>query len=50
MVLVARKKEKHVMPNYVLLSALTTEGRQTMHAQPERLEAPDNEVAAHEDC
>ena len=44
MVLVTRKKEEHVMPKYVLLSTLTTEGRQTMHAHPERLEAVNKEI------
>ena len=34
------------MPNYVLLSTLTTEGRQTMHAHPERLEAVNKEIEA----
>ncbi len=32
------------MPIYVLLSTLTTEGRQTMHAHPERLEAVNKEI------
>ncbi len=32
------------MPKYVLLSTLTTEGRQTMHAHPERLEAVNKEI------
>jgi uncharacterized protein with GYD domain len=32
------------MPNYVLLSTLTTEGRQTMHAHPERLEQVNKEI------
>ncbi len=32
------------MPNYVLLSTLTNERRQTMHAQPERLEALNKEI------
>ena len=44
MFLVARNKEKNVMPTYVLLSTLTTEGRQTMHAHPERLEAVNKEI------
>ncbi len=32
------------MPNYVLLSTLTTEGRQTMHSHPERLEEVSTEI------
>ena len=32
------------MPNCVLLSTLTTEGQQTMHAEPERLEALNKEI------
>ena len=32
------------MPTYVLLSTLTTDGRQTMHAHPERLEAVNKEI------
>ncbi len=32
------------MPTYVLLSTLTTEGRRTMHAHPERLEAVNKEI------
>ncbi len=32
------------MPIYVLLSTLTTEGRQTMHAHPERLDAVNKEI------
>ena len=32
------------MPTYVLLSTLTTEGRQTMHAHPERLDAVNHEI------
>ncbi len=34
------------MPNYVLLSTLTTEGRQTMHSHPERLEEVNKEIEA----
>jgi len=33
------------MPNYVLLSTLTTEGRQTLHSHPERLEEVNKEIA-----
>ena len=32
------------MPDYVLLSTLTTEGRRTLHAHPERLEAVNQEI------
>ena len=32
------------MPTYVLLSTLTTEGRQTMHAHPERLAEVNREI------
>ena len=32
------------MPDYVLLSTLTTEGRRTLHAQPERLEEVNKEI------
>ncbi len=32
------------MPTYVLLSTLTTEGQQTMHAHPERLGAVNHEI------
>ena len=34
------------MPNYVLLSTLTTERRQTMHSHPERPEEVNKEIAA----
>ncbi len=32
------------MPTYVLLSTLTTEGRQTLHKNPERLEEVNREI------
>ncbi len=32
------------MPTHVLLSTLTTEGRQAMHAHPERLDAVNYEI------
>ena len=34
------------MPNFVLLSTLTTEGRQTMHSHPERLGEVNKEIEA----
>ena len=34
------------MPTYVLLSTLTSKGRQTMHANPDRLEVVNKEIAA----
>jgi len=33
------------MPTYVLLSTLTPEGRQTLHKDPDRLEAVNQEIA-----
>ena len=33
------------MPRYILLSSLTPEGRQTMHKNPDRLEAVNKEMA-----
>src|SRR5262245_54971691 len=33
------------MPTYILLSTLTPEGRQTLHKNPDRLEAVNNEIA-----
>jgi uncharacterized protein with GYD domain len=33
------------MPKYVLLSALTPEGRKTLHQHPERIRAVDDEIA-----
>ena len=33
------------MPTYVLLSTLTPEGRQTLHKDPDRLEAVNKEIA-----
>jgi uncharacterized protein with GYD domain len=35
------------MPTYVLLSTLTSKGRQTMHRNPDRLEVVNREVAAY---
>jgi len=35
------------MPTYILLSTLTPEGRQTLHTNPDRLEAVHKEI---EDC
>ncbi len=37
------------MPRYVMLSTLTPEGRQTMHKNPDRLEAVNKEMAEF-DC
>jgi uncharacterized protein with GYD domain len=33
------------MPTYILLSTLTPEGRQTLHKNPDRLEAVNQEIA-----
>jgi uncharacterized protein with GYD domain len=33
------------MPTYILLSTLTPEGRQTLHKDPDRLEAVNQEIA-----
>ena len=33
------------MPTYILLSTLTPEGRQTLHTNPDRLEAVNQEIA-----
>jgi uncharacterized protein with GYD domain len=35
------------MPTYVLLSTLTSKGRQTMHGNPDRLEVVNKEVAGY---
>ncbi len=35
------------MPTYVLLSTLTPEGRQTLHKDPDRLEAVNQEIAVN---
>jgi uncharacterized protein with GYD domain len=34
------------MPTYVLLSTLTPEGRETLHKNPDRLQAVDKEIEA----
>jgi len=38
-------KEETLMPTYIMLSTLTPEGRQTMHKNPDRLEAVNREIA-----
>lgn len=35
------------MPTYVLLSRLTTKGRQTMHSNPDRLEVVNREITSY---
>jgi len=35
------------MPTYVLLSSLTSKGRQTMHRNPDRLEVVNKEIAGY---
>jgi uncharacterized protein with GYD domain len=41
----ATSKKGGIVPTYVLLSTLTTEGGQTLHAHPERMEQVNREIS-----
>ena len=38
-------QEVEIMPTYILLSSLTPEGSQTLHKDPDRLDAVNKEIS-----